>query len=302
MRLYLLLVLSIACSGTKQTDTATNETNDTNETDDTNETESSLLDDCQTNIDSDVPEFYQMYFTCVDIEMNGDAVVITSDGLPPHLSYYYGQGHEYYTEFDTSGERSEYSPNPNTIASQNHSLEIPANPVSKNLTIDASLVDGAVNSSSDEYGMGTVGLALDGVSIFNSLAAPGDVIENEVFSFDSYNAHAEMSGNYHYHTDTMGPLEVLQHAGYTTSAIPGEGEIEVYGMMCDGTIVMGCTELDGSAPTTDDFDAQNGHLHDLTDLDGTTHFTNRYHTHICTGSFTNFLFTPEIQYYNTCNN
>ena len=36
-------------------------------------------------------------------------------------------------------------------------------------------------------------------------------------------------------------------------------------------IILGCTELDGSAPDSADFDSQNGHVHDLVDLDGTTH-------------------------------
>jgi hypothetical protein len=256
--------------------------------------------DCETSIEADVPDFYQKFFQCVDISMSGDDVVIASDGLPPHLTYYYGEGHENYTDFDTQG--GEYSANPNTIATQNHSLTIPSNPTSRDLTINGDLIDGEVNTNNNEYGMGTVGLALDGVSIFNSLAAPGDVIENEVFTFDSYNAHPEMSGNYHYHTDTAGPLDILESAGYVTSTVPGEAEIEVYGMMCDGTVVMGCTELDGSDPDTSDFDAQNGHMHDLTDDEGTTHFSGRYHVHICSGSFTNFLFTPEIQYYSDCNN
>ena len=51
--------------------------------------------------------------------------------------------------------------------------------------------------------------------------------------------------------------------------------------MCDGTLILGCTELDGSEPFSSDFDAQNGHLHDI--KDGTNVFPpNRYHTHICT--------------------
>ena len=69
---------------------------------------------CETNIASDVPDFYQKYFLCVDIEMNGDAVVISSDGLPPHSSYYYGSSHPNYAEFDES-RGSDYTPNPNEI-------------------------------------------------------------------------------------------------------------------------------------------------------------------------------------------
>jgi hypothetical protein len=281
MRLVLLTLLISACVDTKES-----------------ETEGSVS--CETNIDADAPEFYQKFFQCVDVEVDGNSIVINSDGLPPYNSYYYGEGHENYADFDTSGERSDYNPNPNVIAEQSHSITIPNEPVSRELTIDSSLVDGDVNSDENEYGMGTVGLALNGVSIFNSLAAPGDVIENEVSTFDEYNAHPEMSGNYHYHTDTSGPLEVLEASGYVTSTTPGDAELEVYGMMCDGTVVLGCTELDGSTIDNSDFDSQNGHMHDLIDDEDITHFTNRYHVHICTGTFTDFQFTPEIQYYDQC--
>ena len=277
------------------------ETQDETQEEDTPQPEEEITEslDCETNIDADVPSFYQKYFQCVDITMNGDDVVISSDGLPQHKTYYYGQGHEKFVEFDTQD--GEHNPNPNRIAVQNHSLTIPSNPVPRNLTINGDLVDGAVNTDNNEYGMGTVGLALDGISIFNSLAAPGDVIENEVFTFDSYNAHPEMSGNYHYHTDSAGPLEVLENHGHITNTTPGQAELEIYGMMCDGTVVMGCTELDGVEANNSDFDAQNGHVHDLFDEEH-THFSGRYHVHICTGSFTNFLFTPEIQYYDNCGN
>ena len=70
--------------------------------------------------------------------------------------------------------------------------------------------------------------------------------------------------------------------------------------MCDGTLILGCTELDGSDPFSSDFDAQNGHLQDI--KDGTNVFPpNRYHTHICTDTYTDHKFTPEIQYYDECN-
>ena len=45
--------------------------------------------------------------------MSGDDVVITSNGLPQHNTYYYGQGHEKFAEFDTQG--GEHNPNPNRI-------------------------------------------------------------------------------------------------------------------------------------------------------------------------------------------
>jgi hypothetical protein len=92
-----------------------------------------------------------------------------------------------------------------------------------------------------------------------------------------------------------------------TQTNPGSAEIELYGIMCDGTVVMGCTELDGSIPTFSDLDAQGGHVHDLIDETGATLLANRYHTHICYSSvsdentygngYPQHEFTPESSYY-----
>jgi hypothetical protein len=70
---------------------------------------------------------------------------------------------------------------------------------------------------------------------------------------------------------------------------------EIYGIMCDGTVVLGCTEADGTAPAGD-LDAQGGHVHDVGD-GTTTWFTARYHTHVCESGR---RFTPEIRYYEAC--
>ena len=79
--------------------------------------------------------------------------------------------------------------------------------------------------------MGTAGLALDGVAIYNSLAGPGDDTEEELFTFDRYNAHPSPDGTYHYHTTSQGPLEVLASYGMISEPIPGQAEIEIYGLM-----------------------------------------------------------------------
>ena len=78
-------------------------------------------------------------------------------------------------------------------------------------------------------------------------------------------------------------LEVLKYKypNQITNTQPGNSEIELYGIMCDGTVVMGCKELDGTTPQRADWDAQNGHVHDLIDEIGTAVLENRYHTHIC---------------------
>ena len=147
--------------------------------------------------------------------------------------------------------------------------------------------------------MGAAGVALDSVVMFNPLAAPGDDIEDEKYTFDNYNGHPAGT-TYHYHTNTPGPLEVLKRMGLTTSTTPGSAAMEVFGVMCDGTLIMGCTEADGSAPDSAGFDAQNGHVHDIKDKSGAVLLAGRYHTHVCPTQFKNHRFTPEIQYYDSC--
>jgi hypothetical protein len=177
---------------------------------------------------------------------------------------------------------------------------MPLEPVARGITIDSSLVDGLAGTSTLEYPLGAIGVAVDGVAIYSGLAAPGDRIDTEQYTFDDYEAHPDNRGSYHYHTATPGPLEALAHAGLVTHTTPGAAELEIYGVLCDGTVVLGCTELDGSAPRTDDLDAQNGHVHDLVDRAGTVELRARYHTHVCPARLPGDRYTPEIMYYGTC--
>src|SRR4051794_25092766 len=59
------------------------------------------LDNCGTTIAAGVPAFYQKYFRCVDISMNGADVVIKTKSLPPHKSPYYPTSDPNWTAFDT---------------------------------------------------------------------------------------------------------------------------------------------------------------------------------------------------------
>ena len=116
--------------------------------------------------------------------------------------------------------------------------------------------------------------------MFNPLAAPGDDIANEQFTFDPFNAHPSPDGAYHYHRDSPGPQATGSDA---------------LGVMCDGTWVLGCTELDGGAASEAVLDAQNGHVHAITGLG------ERYHVHICSTFTTHTrVYTPEIQFYSSC--
>jgi len=239
------------------------------------------------------PSFYTRFFACVDVTKAAQGTTITTDGLPPHPSPYYPEDNPNYVAFDDRG--GTHSKNQNQIGVANYTMTVPSDPVPKGIEITANMVDNTMNTSNEEYSGGPVGIALNGVLIFAAMAAPGDDLYDEQFGFDLHEGHSAGT-DYHYHFQTPGPLEVLVDREVSDSAVPGEASVELYGVMCDGTLVLGCTELDGSSPDDADFDAQNGHLHDIGDgFD--TYFTNRYHTHVCPGRWPNYPFFPEIAYY-----
>ena len=284
---FALAMLGACTSDTDPTDTATDDV-----------VNADIIEACAGSVDDDVPEFFKRYFRCSNISMDGDTVVINTDNLPPHPSYYYGEGHELFAEFDYD-RGDEYRPNSNSLGEEDITVRIPVTPTAKGLTVTSDMVDLQMGTNNEELSGGTVGVAVDGVSLFSSMARAGDDIEAEKYTFDSYEGHPA-GATYHYHTETPGPLEVLAYLGYTDSVEPGSADMELYGMLCDGTVALGCTEIDGDSPDTGDFDAQNGHTHDLTGDDGELLLEGRYHVHVCVDTFTDHLYMPEIQYYDSC--
>ena len=289
------------------------------------------LETCETDIATDVPQFFQDYFQCVKARMSssGNYVNLYFSSLPPYESWYYdamnatSSSNPNWIPFESFAAGS-YQ-NPNVISELDIVISIPVNPTVRSQIangdsddglelIDAGAVDGEVGTNDYEYPMGVIGSALNGATMYNPCAAPGDVIEDEALSFDLYSGHPGGPA-YHYHTNSPGPLEVLAHKGLVTNTTPGSAELEIFGINCDGVVVMGCTELDGSAVDPTDWDAQNGHVHDMVGADGTVYFEDRYHTHICYTDITDedtdgvspndnlgydqHEFTPEISYYET---
>jgi len=301
-----LLVFVVAACGddTSSTDAGSTTTTTTTSAADTEaETTTTVANDdrlllgCETTIGDGVPEFYATYFRCQNITLDGDAIVITSVNEPPHLSAYYDVDDPRYEPFDTTGGRRQ---NPNQIAGETITVRIPLEPEEQGTIIDARTVNAGVGDDTD-YPFGTAGIALDGVAYFNPLAAPGDDIEDEVLTFDGLSGHPQQQGGYHYHGTSVGPLRVLLDEGIVTTDLVGAAEVELYGVMCDGTVLFGMTELDGSTPAND-LDLQNGHIHDIVDGSGDTLLENRYHIHMAEDlSLDPRGLTPEAQYYATCN-
>jgi hypothetical protein len=77
--IYFLLLFSTACEDKKnQIPTGENII----------PSEEITLETCDENINDNIPSFFMKYFKCVDIELTDNQVVITTDGIPPHQSWY----------------------------------------------------------------------------------------------------------------------------------------------------------------------------------------------------------------------
>lgn len=122
--------------------------------------------------------------------------------------------------------------NPNSIEPQNILLTLPANPT---LAAEPSCVP-----------MGMIGVALNGVAIFNALDdGARDAVAHEVQ--DLCNGHPQMRGEYHYH----GPSPCL----------PGEtGNEKLIGYALDGFGIYSIYDATGTELTNADLDACHGRV------------------------------------------
>jgi hypothetical protein len=127
---------------------------------------------------------FWLKFSCaVTLEKSGDSVTLTTTNLPDHPSYYFSSSDACYEAF-TSDVRAA---NPNLIASQTITMTVPYAP--------------AAADSAEATPGGVIGLALNGISLYDNEAAPGDDIYKEERTFDKCDGHPDMSSRYHYHTE-----------------------------------------------------------------------------------------------------
>jgi len=124
--------------------------------------------------------------------------------------------------------------NPNSISSQNIALKLPMEPLAE---------------SSSCVPMGMIGVALNGVAIFNGLDGGGrDAVAHEVQ--DVCGGHPEMTGQYHYH----GPSPCL----------PGETENEkLIGYALDGFGIYSMYDAHGRELTDADLDECHGRVSEV---------------------------------------
>jgi len=185
----------------------------------------------------------------VTITTSGDNIIIKSDGRPNnHKSPYWGLGNALYEAFPSG-----HAANPNTMKAQNYTMTIPAKP--------------AASTSHEATGLGAIGMALNGVPIFNNQEGPNTSLDaGTITSFDGAGAHPAQQGDYHYHVTGT----------YTT-----QDDANLVGFLRDGFPIYGRKCKDGSYPS--DLDTYGGHTK------ATAEFPNGiYHYHT---SNTNYLNT-----------
>ena len=186
--------------------------------------------------------------TTLQVYMEGDYVVIKSNGLPDHKSPYY-QGTQWAsTMYEAyNGTNSAWAQNPNTIASQNLVFKIPVTP--------------AKSSNANQTPLGPMGVAINGVAIFNQYAAGRVALTSEINGFDEYNGHPQNTGQYHYHVE---PLFITAN----------HGKDALLGFLLDGYPIYGPLE-NGKTLTSADLDTYHGHTAATTDYPN-----GIYHYHI----------------------
>ena len=183
-----------------------------------------------TNQKTGLPPGYDLFGENVEVYLDGDYIVIKSNGVPDHGSPYFDQSHEFYEAYN--GNNPQFRLNPNRIREQNLTFRIPLHPVE------------AQNHSATP--MGPIGVSVNGVPFYNQYAAGGSPLAGEINSFDQYNGHPQQTGGYHYHVE---PLSITAKVGKSS----------LLGFLLDGFPVYG-PEENAKVVTNDDLDDYHGHF------------------------------------------
>ena len=199
-----------------------------------------------------LPTVYTKIYGATSITFDGTTVTIKCNALPDHKSAYYPVGNPKYEAYSgPTFSGVTFAQNPNTISTQNITLNIPVNPTVA-----------AVHAATPG---GVIGVALNGVPLFNQYAAGGSPLTGEIASFDKYYGHPQMSGMYHYHVEPL----------YLTTVIASKSSL--MGFLLDGFPVYGPEEVGGAAPAG--LDVYHGHTHATTDYPA-----GIYHYHFSTAA------------------
>jgi YHYH protein len=207
---------------------------------------------------------FWLKFSCsVTLTKSGTNVVISTSSVPDYKSYYYSSTDICYEAFSSTTRAA----NPNKIGVQTISMTVPYAPVAA--------------STATATPDGAIGIALNGVSIFDNTAAPGDDIYNEEKTFDKCDGHPEMTGKYHYHSEP--------------SAISNT-DTAFIGVLRDGFPIYGRNEY-ATSTTATGLDSQGGKTG--TTVDSTSTSVYHYQTNLQTNGTASVYFLTKGYYTGT---
>jgi hypothetical protein len=196
--------------------------------------------------DEEVLAIYAQVYGASNIYIDGDYVVVKSDGVPDHKSPYFDGTTWEATQFEAYNSNA-FKQNPNKIGSQNFVFTIPKNPKEA--------------SSKSATGLGAIGVSINGIPFYNQYAGPSQPLTNEIESFDQYSGHPDQGSRYHYHVEPV----------YLTTS---NGKSSLLGFLLDGFPVYGPQE-NGKTITNSDLDDYHGHTSATAEFPG-----GIYHYHI----------------------
>lgn len=207
---------------------------------------------------------FWLKFSCnVTLTKSGSNVTVATKSMPDYKSYYYSSTDVCYEAFSSTARKA----NPNKIASQTISMTIPYAPT--------------VASSATATPDGAIGIAANGVVIFDNTAAPGDDIYNEEATFDKCDGHPEKTSKYHYHSEP----------GAVSNADSG-----FIGVLRDGFPVYGRLDYETGAVATG-LDSQGGKTGKT--VDSTTTSVYHYQTNLQSNGTASVYFLTKGYYSGT---
>ena len=201
----------------------------------------------------DVPAVYYKIYGATSLTNDGTFITIKSNGVPDHVSPYYATTNFLYQAYTgTTPLGYTFVKNPNTIATQTFTFKIPLNPT--------------VATNHTATPLGAIGVALNGVALYNQYAGPNQPLTNEIASFDKYNGHPQMAGQYHYHVEplylTNGTASKTGLIGFLLDGFPVYGPQETVSWLITPT---GSNAVN-STLTSSSLDAYHGHTHATPDF------------------------------------
>lgn len=189
-----------------------------------------------------VPAVYaKIYGTTAAITSDGTFLTIKTDGTPDYKSAYYPMTNALYEAYvGTTFGGGTFAKNPNRIATQTLTFKIPLNPT--------------VAVTHLATPLGPIGVALNGVALFNQYAGPSNTpLTSEINSFDKYYGHPTATSLYHYHVEPL----YLTTVKSTKSGLMG--------FLLDGFPVYGPQEENGTTVVSSGLDSYHGHTHNTVD-------------------------------------